>query len=270
MGKKFLKVFWDIMHGNVYIVEKLSSKESLMHRIDARIKLISVFIIILATNLQNNIYSLIILWLFLVVLIVLSRTFFDAIRRIIIVLPFGIFLAVFQPFVRGETVVYNLFGFPIYYEGLIFGITMFLKFLVCVSAIMFLSSTTPMYRVISAAKKLGLPNIIAMLLGLMVRYLFLMYEVLEKTLKAQKSRGYNRKTLGFKNALKIFGYTVGTLFIRAYEQGERTYLAMLSRGYSEDSELLLYNKKITLLDALFLCIVVIFVLISYFLSYLLI
>jgi cobalt/nickel transport system permease protein len=254
------------MHGNVYIVEKLSSKESLMHRVDARIKLISIFIIILFANLQSNIYSLVILESFLVVLMIISKTFFDVVKRTILVLPFGLFLAVFQPFIRGETVIYDLFGFPIYYEGLLFGATIFLKFLVCVSAIMFLSSTTPMYQVISAAKKLGLPNIMAMLLGLMIRYLFLMYEIMEKTLKAQKSRAYNRKALGFKNALKIFGYTVGTLFIRAYEQGERTYLAMLSRGYNENSELVLYDKKITLLDITFLCLIIIFIFISYTLS----
>ena len=103
----------------------------------------------------------------------------------------------------------------------------------------------------------------AMLLGLMVRYLFLMYEILEKTIEAQKSRAYNRKNLGYKNAPKIFGYTVGTIFIRAYEQGERTYLAMLSRGYNENSELTLYSKKITPLDVLFLCLVVAFIIISY-------
>ncbi|AIJ04951.1 cobalt transport protein CbiQ [Methanocaldococcus bathoardescens] len=257
------------MHGNVYIVEKLSSKESLMHRIDARIKLISIFIIVLFANLQGNIYSLIILELFLVFLMIISKTFFDVVKRTILVLPFGIFLAIFQPFVRGETVIYNLFGFSIYYEGLLFGITMFLKFLVCVSAIMLLSSTTPMYQVISASRKLGMPNIMAMLLGLMIRYLFLMYEVMEKTLKAQKSRGYNRKTLGYKNALKIFGYTVGTLFIRAYEQGERTYLAMLSRGYNENSELALYDNKITLLDLVFLCLVIVFIIVSYYLGSLL-
>ena len=251
------------MHGNVYVLDRLSSKESLMHRIDARIKLISFLLIILFANLQGNIYSLIILEIFLIVLMIVSRIFFDVVKRIAIVLPFGLFLAVFQPFIRGETIVYNLFGFPVYYEGLMFGITVFLKFLVCVSAIMILSSTTPMYQVISAAKKLGLPNIMAMLLGLMVRYLFLMYEILEKTIEAQKSRAYNRKNLGYKNALRIFGYTVGTIFIRAYEQGERTYLAMLSRGYNENSELTLYDKRITSLDVIFLCLIVAFIIISY-------
>jgi cobalt/nickel transport system permease protein len=251
------------MHGNVYVLDRLSSKESLMHRIDARIKLISFLLIILFANLQGNIYSLIILEIFLIVLMIVSRIFFDVVKRIAIVLPFGLFLAVFQPFIRGETIVYNLFGFPVYYEGLMFGITVFLKFLVCVSAIMILSSTTPMYQVISAAKKLGLPNIMAMLLGLMVRYLFLMYEILEKTVEAQKSRAYNRKNLGYKNALRIFGYTVGSIFIRAYEQGERTYLAMLSRGYNENSELTLYDKRITSLDVIFLCLIVAFIIISY-------
>ncbi|ACV24361.1 cobalt ECF transporter T component CbiQ [Methanocaldococcus fervens] len=254
------------MHGSVYTLERLYTKESLMHRIDARIKLISIFIIVLFANLQSNIYSLIILEIFLVFLMILSKTFFDVVKRTIVVLPFGVFLAAFQPFVRGETIIYNLFGYPVYYEGLMFGITMFLKFLVCVSAIMILSSTTTMYQVISASRKLGMPNIMAMLLGLMIRYLFLMYDVMEKTIKAQKSRGYNRKNLKFKDALKIFGYTVGSLFIRAYEQGERTYLAMVSRGYNENSEISLYDIKITLLDIIYLCLIITFIVVSYYIG----
>jgi cobalt/nickel transport system permease protein len=40
------------------------------------------------------------------------------------------------------------------------------------------------------------------------------------------------------------GYTIGTMFIRAYEQGERTYLAMLCRGYGKDSHLYVTKKAI--------------------------
>ena len=33
--------------------------------------------------------------------------------------------------------------------------------------------------------------------------------------------------------MKQIGYTVGTIFIRSYEQGERVYTSMLCRGYGQ-------------------------------------
>ncbi|HIP17338.1 MAG TPA: cobalt ECF transporter T component CbiQ, partial [Methanothermococcus okinawensis] len=134
---------------------------------------------------------------------------------------------------------------------------LFLKFLVSITSIVFLSSTTPMYKVILAGRKLGLPNIMSVLLGLMIRYLFIMYDMVESTIRAQKSRALNRKNLSYKQILNIFGYSVGSVFIRAYEQGERTYLAMASRGYSENSNIHYNVENINANEVILLTITII-------------
>lgn len=46
---------------------------------------------------------------------------------------------------------------------------------------------------------------------------------------ARLSRGDSPRTLHQAGAIAT---SVGTLFLRSYERGERVYLAMLSRGYS--------------------------------------
>lgn len=241
------------MHGSLYSIEKESFKKSLIHNIDSRVKLASVLIIIITATLSNNIYSLILLEFYVILLIILSKISLTyAIKRILVILPFGGFISIFQPFIRGETIIFQIFGLHIYQEGLLFGLTLFLKFLVSVTSVVFLSSTTPMHEVICAGRRLGLPGIISTLLGLMVRYIFIMYDVLESTLKAQKSRCFNGKNLTYKQILNIFGYSVGALFIRAYEQGERTYLAMVSRGYSENSKIQLHDGTIGLSEVVFL------------------
>ncbi|MFQ6056774.1 MAG: cobalt ECF transporter T component CbiQ, partial [Methanosarcinales archaeon] len=43
-------------------------------------------------------------------------------------------------------------------------------------------------------------------------------------------------------------YTVSSIFIRSYEQGERTYVSMLGRGYTADSSLYVSEKKIRTAD----------------------
>ena len=46
---------------------------------------------------------------------------------------------------------------------------------------------------------------------------------------ARLSRGYDPRFLW---QVKAFAVGVGALFLRAYERGERVYLAMVSRGYT--------------------------------------
>ena len=252
------------MHGSLYTIEKESFKRSLIHNIDSRIKLASILLIILTATLLNSVYSMILIEFYLILLILLSKiSILYTIKRILLILPFGIFLAIFQPFIRGETVIFQIFGIVIYQEGLSFGLVLFLKFLVSITSVVLLSSTTPMHEVICAGRKLGLPSIISTLLGLMVRYIFIMYDVLESTLRAQQSRCFNRKNLTYKQMLNIFGYSVGALFIRAYEQGERTYLSMISRGYFDNSEITLYSKNIELSDAVFLISTVIVLIMAF-------
>jgi cobalt/nickel transport system permease protein len=247
------------LHGSLYGIEKESFKKSLIHDMDPRVKLLSIFLIILAATLSNNVYSMILIELYLILLMMVSRLSLSyALKRILLILPFGGFISLFQPFVHGETVVFQIFGLPVYQEGLSFGLILFSKFLVSVTSVVFLSLTTPMHEVISAGRKLGLPNIMSTLLGLMVRYLFIMYDVLESTLRAQKARCLNRKNLTYIQMLNIFGYSVGALFLRAYEQGERTYLGMISRGYSENSKIGLYERNIGFKEIGFLIFTIIF------------
>ncbi|WP_456472273.1 cobalt ECF transporter T component CbiQ, partial [Methanocaldococcus sp.] len=194
------------MHKDIFKLEKVSLRRNFLSSINPKVKIIAVFLIILYANLQNNIYSLIFLEAYLLFLLILSNLFFEGIKRIILVLPFGLFLSIFQPFIRGKTIVFKIFNIPIYYEGLMFGSLLFLKFLVSITAVTILALSTPMYKVIRALRSLGIPNIMALLLGLMVRYLYLMYDILQKILIAQKARGFNRKNLKYKEVLKIFGY----------------------------------------------------------------
>jgi cobalt/nickel transport system permease protein len=41
--------------------------------------------------------------------------------------------------------------------------------------------------------------------------------------------------------VKQVGYSIAMMFVKSYEQGERVYKSMISRGYSDKSDL--YNEK---------------------------
>lgn len=62
----------------------------------------------------------------------------------------------------------------------------------------------------------------------MLRYLDILADDARRMRIARLSRGYDPRFLW---QVKAFAVGVGALFLRAYERGERVYLAMVSRGY---------------------------------------
>jgi len=54
--------------------------------------------------------------------------------------------------------------------------------------------------------------------------------------------------------LRQLGYTVGSLFVRSYEQGERVYISMCCRGYGRHSHLFVERKPFSSRDWTFLSV----------------
>jgi len=236
-------------------IERESLKESSIHRLDGRVKLIITFIIIAFAVSASSIVTLILMEAYLLLLIILSNVSPSyAIKRIILILPFGGFIALFQPFIRAGTVIWaGPLGMDVTLEGLIFGALLLGKVTVSVTAVILLSSTTSMQELVGSARRIGVPSDFAMLLNLTVRYLFFFYDELERIKNAQKSRCFdiwNRRT-SYSWRLRKVGETIAMMFLRAYEQGERVYLSMLSRGYSQDSQMYTARTALAGRDVLF-------------------
>jgi cobalt/nickel transport system permease protein len=250
---------------SIRIVEQENTKESIIHSLDGRIKLITLILIIVYAVYTTDILILAITEVYLLALILISKiSFTSALKRILLLLPFGGFIAVFQPFIRPGDVIYVLpFGIDITYQGLIFGILLMSRLIVSLTAIVLLSSVTPMQDIISSFRKLGMPREFAMMLSLMIRYLFMFYDELEKIRNAQKSRNFsiwNKKT-SYTWRLKQVAYTIGMMFLHSYEKGETVYYSMLSRGYSDHSNIYNQNQKLSSWDFTFVGVTILLVLI---------
>ena len=63
----------------------------------------------------------------------------------------------------------------------------------------------------------------------MLRYLDILADDARRMRIARLSRGYDPRFLW---QVKAFAVSIGALFLRAFERGERVYLAMVSRGYT--------------------------------------
>ncbi len=93
---------------------------------------------------------------------------------------------------------------------------------------------------------MGLPPEFALTLGMMIRYLFVFGYIYRKVNESLATRCFDpfNPALPYRYRLKQVGYTIGTIFIRSYEQGERVYTSMLCRGYGRDSHIFVAKKPL--------------------------
>jgi cobalt/nickel transport system permease protein len=170
------------------------------------------------------------------------------------------FLIVFQIFFKNRyyetftTLATLPFGIEIYAESVEFASILLIKFLVAVSFIILLSSTTKTQDLLEGAGRLGLPAEFTLVLGMMLRYLYVFGYMIRKMRQSLETRCFDPfdRSLPYRYRLEKLAYAVGTLFIRSYEQGERTYLAMLCRGYGRESHLYISKKPLKSRDWAFL------------------
>ncbi len=250
------------MHVSINEMERETYKKSPIHGIDGRIKIlmtlaITIYVVALPRMETLNFTKLGILEAYLFILMLFSKIELSHLAaRFAIALPFGLGISIFQPFLKQPfiqvfTIIYTLpLGIQVTSEGVLYGAIIFAKFLVCISAVIVLSSTTSMSELVASARRLGLPKEMAFLFTMMVRYLFVFWNMLGRIRTAQKTRCFEiwNKKVPRKWTLEQIGYTISSLFIRSYEQGERTYQSMLCRGYSADAKVYVDKKKLRVTD----------------------
>lgn len=268
------------MIDDLYFIEKYAYQTSIVHRLDARIKLLialAAIVAIVAVPYSTKVYELgAVLFALFIVLWAASRlppTVY--LKRLILILPFGIFLVGFQAFVKNpyydvfHTIATLPLGIEVYAESVEFASILLVKFVISISFIILLSSTTKMQDMIEAAGRLGLPREFTLTLGMMVRYIFVFAEMFNRIRTAMATRCFDPldRTLPYRYRLHQIGYTVGTIFIRSYEQGERTYTSMLCRGYGANAGLYVRKKPLRTQEIVFFAVTLGFVVFSAVLIY---
>ena len=223
---------------NHAFLDKYSNLKSLIHKLDPRTKIITflLFIVFVITSsptdyIQFLSYSAIILTVVFLSKVPLGYVF----KRIIVIIPFVLLVAIFLPFAnKGQ-------------EGwIIFGNVM-IKSILAVLATIMLSSTTKFHKLLKGFELLKFPKVLIMILSFMYRYVFILVDEAQRMERARDSRYFGGEYL---RQIKIICNIIGLLFIRAYERGERVYQSMSARGF--DGNIITMNKlKYTITDIYF-------------------
>lgn len=244
--------------------DELASKQSPIHNLEGRIKLITSILIILICVTSKELFIPIILEIMLLIILKIANlSYIDSAKRILMLLPFGGAIIIFQPFIQPGNIIWSYSWLHITDFGLNWAILLFVRMIVCLTTIIIYSSTTPLQEMASSFRKLKMPRDLAMILSIMVRFLFLFIDELTSIRKSQKSRNFNihSKNTPYKWRVKQVGYTIGMMFLKSYEQGERVHRSMVSRGFSDASEMFDEKKSPEKSDYAFIISIILIIII---------
>lgn len=215
--------------------------DSIVHRLDPRSKLISVFLFIIIIFIANSFIAYGVIALFIALSVLLSRVPLSFIARgmkpivFIVILTFVLHLFLTR---QGE-VVFQIGAMKFYSEGLIQGayISMRLLFLVIFTSLLTLT-TTPieitdgLETLLHPLKRIRVPvHEFALMMSIALRFIPTLLEEAEKIIKAQSARGVEFTSGPIKERMKAIVPLLIPLFVSSFKRAEDLALAMEARGY---------------------------------------
>ena len=108
--------------------------------------------------------------------------------------------------------------------------TLFMRSFLSLLLLILLTNTTRFADLLQGLRRLGCPRILALVLGFLYRYVFVLTEEVMRMRLARECRRVGPAPA--RAELRLIGSMLGTLLVRSFERAERMYQAILSRGYA--------------------------------------
>lgn len=224
----------DITLGQYY------QSESLIHRLDARTKIISTIVYIVVLFMATNLWGLLISGAALALVVALSRVPVNFIVRGVKPIMFIILLTfVLNMFmIPGET-LWSWKFLSISHEGLNTAFFMAARLVLLIFGASLLTLTTKpitltdgIEKLLSPLRKIGVPaHEIAMMMTIALRFIPTLLEETDKIMKAQQARGADFETGNLINRAKNLIPILVPLFISSFRIAQDLAMAMEARCY---------------------------------------
>lgn len=215
-------------------------RESLIHNLDPRIKILSCLAIIISLFLITEFLGYLILGSIIMIGIIISRVHpkfvFRGLRPILFIVIFTLIIHLFMT--EGE-ILYRLGFLKITKEGLIRGLFISCRlFILILTTSLLTLSTSPISltdgieRLLSFFKFIGMPaHEIAMMMTIALRFIPTLLEETEKIMKAQISRGADFESGNIFNRTKNLIPILIPLFVSAFRRADELAIAMEAKCY---------------------------------------
>jgi cobalt/nickel transport system permease protein len=228
------------MHANTF--DRYEHGESLIHRLDPRVKVVMTILFIISNVLLPDGAWLAFALAWGMVLLTNALAGLElgyAFKRSFVALPFAL---------AGITLVFTVPGEPVFTlslgpwqltatdAGLIRFVSLIIRSWLAVQMSILLVATTSFPDLMHALRHLRVPQLITAVVSFMYRYLFVLADEVLRLLRAREAR--SARLPGYRSGgsiiwrARVAGYMAGQLFLRSYERSDRVYNAMLARGYN--------------------------------------
>lgn len=224
----------DITIGQYYEVD------SKIHSLDPRVKLIGTFLFLISLFIFDNVAALIVITIYLVSVIKLSKVPFKYMIKGMKAIAFLLLITVFfNLFLTGGDPIFEIGPVKISESGLkIAAMTAIrLTYLILGSSLMTLT-TTPnqltdaLEALLKPLRVIRFPvHEIAMMMSIALRFIPILVEETDKIMKAQMARGADFETGGLIKKAKAMVPLLVPLFVSAFRRANDLAMAMEARGY---------------------------------------
>jgi energy-coupling factor transport system permease protein len=235
-----------IMLGSEYImirditIGQYYPSNSILHRLDPRVKLIGTFMFIISLFIFKSLYGYIIVALFLGSIIKLSKVPFlyivKGLKAIVVLLLFTSFFNLF--FTAGD-VIFELGFIKITDKGLSTAIFMIIRLTLLILGSSLMTFTTTPNQLTDGLEKVMRPlnhikvpvHEIAMMMSIALRFIPILLEETDKIMKAQMARGADFESGGILKRAKSLIPLLVPLFVSAFRRANDLAMAMEARCY---------------------------------------
>ena len=240
------------------ISETFAKRKGLLQSLDPRVKLISMFVLVVGVTFMRSPWVLLGIYLLTLVLAYFSKIeVLWFVKRVWVFIPIfaGVIMIpmLFNVFLAGTVLVpiatlgngshLGPIALPssiyITQQGVTYAVTFMLRVAACVSLAILLFLTTQRDLLFKSLRSLYVPKVYVLTINMCYRYIFLLLDTIADLFTARKSRQI--VNLPMREEQRWVGGRVGYMLVKSLDMSDKVHQAMISRGFNGDAKLMQVN-----------------------------
>lgn len=213
--------------------EEVAKRTGLLQSLDPRVKIVAILPLILIAALARRLRVIAVLFLFAVVLALLSKVPLSTLAKRVwlTVLAFTGIIALPALFLTPGHAAYALplIGWTITRPGIRAATYLIMRAETAATLSALVVLCTPWSNVLKALRAVGMPTVLTVILGMTYRYIFLLLRAAHDMFESRKSRMVGR--LEGPELRRMATASAGVLMSKTIQLSGDVYLAMRSRGF---------------------------------------
>ncbi|MCM1363362.1 MAG: energy-coupling factor transporter transmembrane protein EcfT [Faecalibacterium sp.] len=215
--------------------------DSVVHKLDARVKIIATILFIVIIFLCKNFLSLALMFVLIVISVLASKVpvkmFLKSLKPIIPIIIFTAAINIF--YIKGGDVLLSFWKISITEKGIATALFMMIRIICLIVCSSILTYTTVPTMLTDAIERLLSPlkvfhievHTLAMMMTLALRFIPTLIEEIERITNAQKARGADFESGKFLQRIKAMIPILIPLFVSAFSRAYELAFAMSCRCY---------------------------------------